>query len=149
VIQLREIDDLQHCLDELHESMSSLYDSACTQHDIDQIAVVRYWAQVTKWTDRYMRGLADLRQSATQQEWEERVRALAGFYLEGSEIRDDFRTWLVNALTAQIDEYDRKRELFRIEHPIQYYVVDPVFGAIFDSVSWVLKRVRGRGLLEE
>lgn len=148
MIQHPDIDTAQHCLDELYESMIKLYDGALTQHDIDQIVVARYWTQVTKWADQYMQGFADLRQSKSQEEWRQRVEALHGFYQEGDEILGDFRTWFVDTLSAQIDEYDRERKLFRIEHPIQYYVADPVFGAIFDSLSWFLKRVRGRGLCE-
>lgn len=148
MIRHPDIDTAQYCLDELHESMSKLHDGARTQEDLDQVIIARYWGQVSAWTDKYMRAFADLRSSKSESEWRRRVTALIGVYDEGTQIREDFRLWLVPALEENLANLERRLTEERNEHPVSYWVLDKIFGPIFDGVDSLLKKYTSRGLYD-
>lgn len=148
MIQCEELDNAQHVLDEIQQGMADLHDQACTQRDVDQVIVARYWNQISSWTDKYMRVFRDIRLSTTQQEWEERVSALHGLAEEGIGIKDDFRTWLVAALDEHIAAIEKRQAEEKAKHPVSYWILDHFFGPIFDGIDWLLTKYTKRGLYD-
>ena len=125
------------------------------EHEAPPEMLERYWNQVQAWTERYLKGLADLRQSSNEEEYQAAILTLRPLCREGSQLDDDFRLALrnhhnneVSRLEAQLEEMEREQEEFRKNHPVQHFLVHCIMFKIFDAADWLVEKATGRGICE-
>ena len=154
MIQHPEIDTAIHCLDEMFESITRLYDQA-SRAGVDQTYVENFWKQALSWNERYMQAFTDLRSSKTQKEWTDRSRNIQCFGDEGFHLERDFRIWydgtlgdLMASLDQRLAELDRKDAELKRDHPVAWYFLEYIFGPAFDGVDWLMTKLTKRGLYE-